>query len=393
MRPAQILITQLALVNILMGCGLAASPLLEASTPAPSSTAVTGAMATTDEPTATPAFAAIAELSSEPTPSPTASPTLIPAPRLSQLTSGGCCVQPFWSPDGQRVLYIDRPGQEAPAGLWGVDLQGNPPEFVTDRVGIYSPDIQKRAFLKNGETVVEQLSTGEQWVIPSGGRAVSFSPDGMWLAWTAGQSGPPFDRAQREVWASRFDGSQARQVFSAFSGGVVGWFPDGRLLVNGRSEALEGGQAFWELNLDADSQPRTVHLVELDPGTRLRGAEISPDGNWLVYMVTFSSDANMNGLWLVDVRSGESRRLDLFGAYQWRDGGHLLVIPLDLSQTFQRLFQVQADTGQVEALSDPAVTPFKIANGDWHISPDGQRVAFVSAEDQNIWLLTLPERP
>lgn len=314
----------------------------------------------------------------------------ISLPILKQLTDGGCCVQPFWSLDGQRIFYIDRPSQDAQAGLWEVNLEGEKPEFVTDRLGIYSQDLQMRAFLINGDTVVENISTGDQWVILNGGRAVSFSLDGLWLAWTAGQSGPPFDSAQRQVWISRFDGSQATQVFSAVRGGFVGWFPDGRLLVSGLSENDSREQVYWALilNQDQDSEP---NLVELGRGGRLREAKISPDGSWLAYLVTFSDNPELDGIWLANTHTGEKRQLDLFGGYHWRDNQHLLIVPLDLSQPYHRLLQVEASTGEVEMLTDPAVTPFKIANADWSISSDG-KVVFVSAEDGNIWLLELPNR-
>jgi Tol biopolymer transport system component len=56
-----------------------------------------------------------------------------------------------------------------------------------------------------------------------------------------------------------------------------------------------------------------------------------------------------------------------------------------------RLWQVDVESGAATPLTDAAITPFKIANGDWSVSPDGRHVAFVSASDNNIWLLTLPE--
>ena len=77
-------------------------------------------------------------------------------------------------------------------------------------------------------------------------------------------------------------------------------------------------------------------------------------------------------------------------SYRWRDDGRLLVVPLDLTQAVHQLWEVQAATGEAYPLTDRASTPFKIANGDWSVSPDGQRIAFVSASDGNIWLLELP---
>ena len=324
-------------------------------------------------------------------PEPTVSvPTPNPIPELRPLTGGGCCAQPFWSPDSQQVLFIDRPSPDASAGLWGVDLQGGVPQFTTDHLGIYSSDMQFRAFPEAGQTVLERLSDGQRWIIPSGGRAISFSADGQQVAWTAGQAGATSNTAPRQIWVSQVDGSQARQVYAAAGGGVAGWLPDGRLLISERLQAPETGQALLTLTLPADSTGQPV-LTELARGERVRGVSISPDGSWLAYLVTLSVDPEQNGIWLVNIQSGEKRRLEFFGAYRWQDGNRLLVVPLELGQTAHRVWQVDAESDQAIALTDPASTPFKIANGDWSISPDGRHVVFVSAMDNNIWLLSMPE--
>jgi hypothetical protein len=72
-----------------------------------------------------------------------------------------------------------------------------------------------------------------------------------------------------------------------------------------------------------------------------------------------------------------------------------LIIPLDATASSNRLWQVEiglpgSTGGQVDPLTDPALTPFKIANDDWQVSPDGRFLSFVSALDHNIWLLKLP---
>ena len=325
----------------------------------------------------------------QPTPTLPPLPSPTPAHVLLQLTSGGCCVQPFWAPDGQHILFLDKPSPDAPAGIWRVDLAGGAPQLFTDRLGIYSADFSLRAFPLKGQTFIERMADGERWVIANGGRSVSFSPDGARIAWVGGSSGPPFDTPQRQIWISNVDGSQARLVHTMFGGGFSGWFPDGRMLVNGRLSGDEEGQALWALTLPAE-EGGEPQLVELARGGRLRSVTLSPDGAWLAYVVTFSSDSAEDGLWLVNTLTLEQRRLDIFGAFRWRDGQRLLVIPLDLEQTVHRLFQVQAASGQIEPLTDPAVTPLRIASGDWSVSPDGNRVIFVSALDYNIWLLTLP---
>jgi hypothetical protein len=51
---------------------------------------------------------------------------------------------------------------------------------------------------------------------------------------------------------------------------------------------------------------------------------------------------------------------------------------------------VAAGDGAARALTDPRFIPFRIAAGDWALSPDGNRIAFVSAADRNLWLIELP---
>jgi Tol biopolymer transport system component len=312
---------------------------------------------------------------------PTASST--PAPLLSQLTTGGCCVQPFWSPDGSQVLFVDRPSSDAPAGIYAVDLNGSPPVLFTERFGSYSNDMTLLAYPSNGQAVVERLSDGQRWIIPSDGRAISLSPDGTQVAWTAGNDGPPFDTPRREVWISSVDGSQPRLAVEVFGGGFAGWLPGGRMLFSGRLDpaAEEQGYFVWS--------PVDGSTVEIARASRLRGGVPSPQGTWLAYFVTLDEDPAKNGLWLADTQTGAGKRLDLFGAYRWRDDEHLLVVPLDLTSSMHRLMEVDASTGLARPLTDPSLTPLRIANGDWSVSPDGRRIAFVSAEDQNIWLLTL----
>jgi len=319
------------------------------------------------------------------TPTLTLTPT--PAPMLRQLTTGGCCVQPFWSADGTQVRYIDRPDQTVPSGLWGVDVSGGEPEFITDRLGIVSPDGSLIAYPEAGETNIERTSDGQRWVVPSGGRAISFSPDGSLIAWQVALSQVNFDRRTVEVWVARVDGSEARLVDELTGGGLSGWFPDGmRLLVSGR-ESPDADPFLAVLSIGDAS------LTVITQAERLRGGSISPEGGWIAYQVTFSSDLALDGMWVARADGSEARRLDVFGPYRWRSEGRLLVIPMEMSSGAEsgshRVTEADSTSGEVRALTHPALTPFRIAGGDWALSPDGNRIAFVSAEDHNIWIIDL----
>jgi Tol biopolymer transport system component len=67
----------------------------------------------------------------------------------------------------------------------------------------------------------------------------------------------------------------------------------------------------------------------------------------------------------------------------------LLIIPFQPDAEYHEFWEVDAETGAARRLTDPAVTPFKVANADWRVSPDGRHVAFVESGDDNIWMLTL----
>jgi hypothetical protein len=174
-------------------------------------------------------------------------------------------------------------------------------------------------------------------------------------------------------------------------GGLGAWLPDGSgFLVAGRDEAATA----------AAGQPRQfLGKLSLEDGTiaplatapQFRGTLLSPAGGWVAYSVAFSGDPAADGLWLLSLADGSQRRLDLYGAYRWRAEGRLLVIPLEPEAGGQRLVEVEAATGAIRPLTDPAVTALRIAAGDWALSPDGRQVAFVNAADRNLWVLTLNE--
>jgi Tol biopolymer transport system component len=67
-----------------------------------------------------------------------------------------------------------------------------------------------------------------------------------------------------------------------------------------------------------------------------------------------------------------------------------MIVPFRPDAAWHQLLQLDPATGHVRPLTDPQTTPFKIANGDWRLSPDGRRVVFVESSDKNLWLIELP---
>ncbi len=334
-----------------------------------------------------PATLATATAERPPAPTATPAPSPTPAPRLVQLTEGGCCTQPFWSPDGSEVRFIDKPSASAPVGIWGVPVAEplSAPRLVSERIGATARSGEFLIELGESVTTIERLSDGMRWEVDTQGSTPVLSPDGTRLAWEVRDRSLPFDDQVSTIWVAAVDGSGAQVVLTLPRGSVRGWLSEDRLLLSGRDTLDSAEQRLFTLSL-ADGS--TSELVRSD---RLRGEQLSPGRSWLVYFVAQSDDPAENGLWLVNTEGGTPRRLpsELFGAYQWRDDGHLLVIPLRPDATAHEVWEIEASSGAARPLTDPATLPFKIANGDWSVSPDGRAIAFVESRDRNVWVIGL----
>jgi Tol biopolymer transport system component len=340
--------------------------------------------------TPTPTIAATPTATQLPTstPLPTLTPTATPTPQLTQLTTGGCCVNPGWSPDSRQVLFIDKPSENAPAGIYAMDIFTGalrPPQW-SGRVGIYSPDRSLIEYTDNFETVIEKPSTGEKWAIP-GQVPVDFAPDNQHLAW---DNDPditgPYDQRPSDLYVADINARKPTRITRVYGGGLVGWLPRGlKLMYLGRPSLDVRERTLTVLDLTTNV---TTTLVSAE---RLSGMSVSKDGTWLAYYITFDADKSRNGIWVQRTDGSQARRLEMFGAYQWRDDAHLLVIPMRASsdKPFE-VWEVETASGASRRLTDAATTPLQILNGDWRVSLDGRYIVYVNSADRNVWLLTLP---
>ena len=291
------------------------------------------------------------------------------------------------------MRFIDKPAADQPVGIWGVGV-AEPlasPHFVTDRLEESTASPQYLIETDGDRTVIERRSDGTRWEVPAAGRPVLISPDAAHIAWTVTTNENVSSQQAATLWLANLDGSDARQIAALPRGGLSGWISGDALLVSYRQSQ--------------DAREQILAALRVSDGSRaerLRGQLLSPSGGWLLYYIAFDPDHSKNGLWLAPTDGSGVKQLDaaLFGSYQWRpcagrctpEQDRLLVVPLQVDAAWHRLVQVNPATGDAQPLTDPAVTPFKIANGDWRVSPDGRFVAFVAAQDRAIWLLPLGER-
>jgi Tol biopolymer transport system component len=291
------------------------------------------------------------------------------------------------------VIYIDKPSPDAPVGLWGVDTTqpGATPQLLTERIANYTDDLTYVVEYGQGKTTITYLASPlseeviDSWSLPANGRPISISPNRTRIAWTVSNDDAPPELRVSEVWTANFDGTEPQSVARLNRGGFSGWITDDRLLLSGR-ESLESNETvLYGYSLIDGS------MEELLRAERPRGYRLSPDRRWMIYYVSLSEEPAQNGLWLLRTDTGEIRQLsrELFGSFAWRDAHRLLIIPFRPDAQYHELWELDVETDTTRRLTDSTVTPFKVANADWQVSPDGRHVAFVDSRDDNLWMLTL----
>lgn len=307
-------------------------------------------------------------------------------PRVVRLTDPGCCTGLFWSPDG-RILFLDDPPGAEPLGIWSVDPgQPEEPARLFHRwAALFTEDMAFEMKTGGSATELLPLSDGEVITVPAGGRPIRLSPGGGRAGWTTSPD-VPYERRIADVWVANLGDTAGTRIASVPRGSIVAWISETSLLVRGRDALSASEDVLW--TVDAGSGARN----EIARGERLRGEAVSPGGRWIAFYIVNSPQEDRNGMWLVSPDGSPPRRMAnvAFGAYRWRDADRLLVVPLDYGAPAHRLLSVDARDLNVEAVTDPALQSFRIANGEWSPSPDGRWVAFVEASDKSIRAIELP---
>ena len=312
-------------------------------------------------------------------------------PVLRRLTEPGCCSGIWWSADGTKVLYVDKP-DERPAAIWGVDAATGEQLPYSMSVGVLQHG-DRYVILPLYRTLqsvtVHDRETGESWALYGVGSLVFVSPDGMHIAYDGRLAQQPLyaNRRQAPIVVAELDGSNPRHLTTIYGGGIVDWFPDGsRLLILG--SPTFGGQrpALWHVDVT------TGTIEKLHDAAHMRNVSVSPDGVWVVFLTLFESDPDLNTTWALNVHSGEQQRLDFVGGYAWvgKEGATLVYVPMrDAPDEGFAAWKLDVATGERSRITDPEQTPLFIANADWALALNGKHLAFVSAKDYAIWLLDM----
>jgi hypothetical protein len=247
--------------------------------------------------------------------------------------------------------------------------------------GIFtSPDGSHTISVSDPLATITRVNDGASWTVATEGAAPAVSPDNARLMWTIrrgvqvpGQEPPPL-----EVWVSDVSGENARMLVSQRGGSAL-WLDAARVLVT---------------ETERQVSTLTVHNVIdstsfiLGTFTRLRGLTVAPGGAHLMFYLTFNGDPAQDGVYTLGTTAGATpARLAWFGGWRWRDAESVYYIPFDPTTNIQALRYYHLPTGDDRPITDPAAQPFTIANGDWTVSADGRRIAFLNATDLSTWLI------
>lgn len=322
-----------------------------------------------------------------------APPTATPTPALRQLTTGRCCVNPFWRADGETVRFIDKPTTEMPVGYYEVPLNVAEPALigtlVTETLGSWSHG--DRFYLipgPDGYTVIDEAGGQTYQNESTGNNRPNISPDGTRLAYQISDQSQdvPFNERFASIYSANLDGSNEQLILEGRGVSFAGWLNNDQWLLSVVNTENPEERILRRYSL-ADGS-----MIDLVVGARIQGTSASPDGTHIAYYVTLDRQhPERNGYWLTNTQTGDTRPLPFIGSYRWRTEETVLVIPFEPGAASFRLQEYNITTETLRDVTDPNVVSFRIHNNDWSLSPDGNRIVFVNAVDRNLWVIELGE--
>jgi hypothetical protein len=299
-----------------------------------------------------------------------------------QVTADGCCAFASWHPvDAGQVYVMDGAVGEL-AGVVALDVDAPDTRYWTrpaplplwSPLGIYEVEL-------SGSSAILRTADGGTLSVNTNGQLPTLNPSNTRLLWTDTDEVIVPGQAQplNRVYISNTDGSNV-QLLMGENGASGRWLSDETVLISLR---------------DNQRRTRLITMDVRDGGSavlgewfNMRGLDTSPGGRYVAFYLSWQENPSDNGVYLIDT-ADDNRviRPRWFGAWRWRDADTLYVIPFEPNEPTQTLAVYDIAAGTLQPLTDRAMTPFSVANGDWSISADGTRVLYQSAVDSNLYVL------
>lgn len=327
---------------------------------------------------------------------PTDTPTLI------RITNTACCARAWFvssqQPNRGTIRYLDGVDGDL-AGVYETVLNGEG-GFMSRRVEDAPPSLTA----PNGQHTIRRTANGtllnvagkdgvnRQIPVPSRAAWPQFSPDSRWILWHVrpGDEIPGYRAPLTEIFIARVptgDSLLEPMLVRTQRGGSVRWLDSNRLLLID-VEVRTNNATMTIFNLVTNS------FTELTTVRFMRALSVSPGGEYLMFYLQFQDGdgeqvtSRQDGIHLLRTEPGaQPVKLPFFGGYRWRDSKSVVYIPFGSSKMQFRLYDVMA--GEDRPLTAPSRMGFTVSAGDWSVAPDGQRILFLEARDQSLYVVEL----
>jgi eukaryotic-like serine/threonine-protein kinase len=334
-------------------------------------------------------------------------------PILRRLTrDSGLTTDPAMSPDGRLLAYASDRSGEGNLDIWIRQVaSGEPIRLTRDKADesepAFSPDGTRMAFRserEGGGIYVMPALGGEPRLLFRAGRTPRFSPDGKWIAcWTGPKYDTTFPRSYK-VFVVSMAGGPTRQVRAEFDlARFPTWSPDGNyILFYGSPAKLGSGKEefdWWVTPFEGGAAIRTGAFAVL----RQQGlSNFQAPGLWNVERneVLFSASlGDSRHLWRVAISPPAFKITRPVERLTFGEGTEaspsLAAAAPDTGLVFANvasnvdLWSLPMDANQGKATGPPErMTEDAAADVMPDLSPDGRRLAFVSARSGNteVWV-------
>lgn len=303
-----------------------------------------------------------------------------------QLTYNGCCPRPFWHSSDSSVLYVIDGAPEEPAVVMEWSTASNAPVALTQLAPppLLSADGSLEIVRGNGQVQIRNRADGTAWFVSTGGVIPVISPDNRRLLWVVryGQSVPGTPPPTTEFWVSDINGQNGRAL-RTHPGGTAYW--------------LDGDRVLLSLPDFNNNRRQILMVYDLNTGTNftlgtfegMRGVSIAPGGGTVMFYLSFNPDPTVNGIYALATTEGATpEKMAWFGGWRWRDAESVFFLPFDSTTSRHTLMYYHLARRETLTLTG---ADFTVADGDWSVAPDGERIVFLNADDKSLWLLELEE--
>jgi hypothetical protein len=303
---------------------------------------------------------------------------------MREIGFDGCCRQPWWHPSDSHLFYVidGVPGERANVFEWTTDNSAPPTPIEPAPPMLLSPDGLYQVTRVNGAVTIRDLTTLAEWPVQTQGALPAVSTDNSRLLWEVwkGQYLPGEPAQTVETWVSDLYGNNARMIYLQPGGWAI-WLDEARVLI-----VTPVVDATYTTLTIFDTRDDSLYV--LGRWDWLRDISVAPGGGRLMFYVIWQDDPNASGIYTIDTAQGaQAEQMPFFGSWRWRDGESVFYIPYDLSSRDHTLAYYHIPTATDMRLTDARVTPFRVANSDWSVSPDGDKIIYSQAGSMNMSLL------